>query len=164
MNRNEKEFPLFINRILEIIKENKECKDHVFKITDKEFYQFILFKDTFEKELYNTIGPCTVEIKDFTVHGQKLTIRRKEVKMDNKKLKRALELKEQIEELEDFIEYIRDCDLKGEIKIKKPRVIFNYKSWRNKEKTFEFNERLTFCILLQVDKELEDLKMQYERL
>lgn len=84
--------------------------------------------------------------------------------MDNKTLKEALKLKEQIEELEDFLEYIQDSNLKGEMTVKKPKFLFKYKSWRNKEKSFMFNERLTFNILLQVDKELDDLKLQYERL
>lgn len=84
--------------------------------------------------------------------------------MDNKTLKEALKLKEQIEELEDFLEYIQDSNLKGEMTVKKPKFLFKYKSWRNKEKSFIFNERLTFNILLQVDKELDDLKLQYERL
>lgn len=79
MDKNIKELPFFLKAFLEIIEENKECGKHDFLINDKEFYQFILFKDAFEKELYNVIGPCTVEIRDFTVHGQRLIIRRKKL-------------------------------------------------------------------------------------
>ena len=84
--------------------------------------------------------------------------------MDNNKLEKALRLKKEIEELEDFLEYMGDAKLKGEMSVEKPRILFKYKSWRNKEKTFVFNDRLTFNILLQVDRELDDLKMQYEDL
>ncbi|MGL4731272.1 MAG: hypothetical protein ACRCW0_06780 [Clostridium sp.] len=82
--------------------------------------------------------------------------------MDNSKLEKALKLKKEIEELEAFLEYMLDIDLKGEMIVKKPKFLFKYKSWRNKEKSFSFNERLTFNILLQVEKELDDLKLQYE--
>ncbi len=84
--------------------------------------------------------------------------------MDSIKLEKALSLKEEIEELEDFLRYVNDTELKGEIIVKKPKFLFKYKSWRNKEKSFDFNDRLTFNILMQVEKELEDLKLQYERL
>lgn len=84
--------------------------------------------------------------------------------MDNSKLEKALKLKKEIEEIEEFLEYMLDVDLKGEMAVKKPKFLFKYKSWRNKEKSFSFNERLTFNILLQVEKELDDLKLQYEAL
>ena len=84
--------------------------------------------------------------------------------MDNKKLREALELKEEIEVLENFLEYMSDNNLKGEIKVSKPKILLKYKSWRNKEKTFKLNDRLTFWVLMQVEKELIDLKLQYEML
>lgn len=84
--------------------------------------------------------------------------------MDNSILEKALSLKKEIEELEDFLEYIQDTELKGKIIVKKPKFLFKYKSWRSKEKSFDFNDRLTFNILIQVEKELDDLKLQYERL
>lgn len=84
--------------------------------------------------------------------------------MNDYQLERGLQLKKEIEELEDFLKYMLDCDLKGEVTIKKPVVLFKYITWRNKEKSFTFNERLTFNILLQAEKELEDLKLQYESL
>ncbi len=79
-------------------------------------------------------------------------------------MKEALKLKEEIEVLENFLEYMSDNNLKGEIKVNKPKILFKYKSWRNKEKTFKLNDRLTFWVLMQVEKELIDLKLQYEML
>lgn len=84
--------------------------------------------------------------------------------MNNENLKKALELQKQIDELENFLEFICDLGLKGETTVKKWETIFKYKSWRKEEKTFKFNERLTFNILLQVEKELDDLKKQFEYL
>lgn len=84
--------------------------------------------------------------------------------MDNEQLKRGLKLKEEIKELENFLEFMRDLNLQGEVKVKMPKVLFSYKTWRNKERSFKFNDRLTFHILMQVQKELEDLKLQYEAL
>ena len=74
--------------------------------------------------------------------------------MDNNKLKEGLRLKNEIEKLEKFLRYMQDCSLKGEIAVKKPRFLFKYKSWRNKEEVFELNSRLTFRLLLEINKEL----------
>ena len=82
--------------------------------------------------------------------------------MDNSKLEEGLRLKAEIEELEDFLKYIQDYPLKGEIIAKKPKFLFKYKSWRNKEKIFKLNDRLTFRLLLEVERELDDLKLQYD--
>ena len=82
--------------------------------------------------------------------------------MDNSKLKEGLRLKAEIEELEDFLKYIQDYPLKGEVIVKKPKFLFKYKSWRNKEKSFKLNDRLTFRLLLEVERELDDLKLQYD--
>ena len=83
--------------------------------------------------------------------------------MKKEQLEKAIELKKEIEELEKFLEGIKES-LEGSFIIRKPFFLFKYKSWFNKEKSYEVNKRLAFRILLEIEKELEDLKKQFENL
>ncbi|WP_270505557.1 hypothetical protein [Paraclostridium sordellii] len=83
--------------------------------------------------------------------------------MKRDQLEKGNKLKKEIEELEDFVRYIEACK-NGTFIITKPKFIFKYKTWFGTEKTFKLNERLAFRMLLEVDKELEDLQKQFEYL
>lgn len=83
--------------------------------------------------------------------------------MKSEQLEKGNKLKKEIEELKDFVEYIQDCK-DGTFSIRKPKFLFKYKTWFGKEKTFKLNERLAFRMLLEVEKELDDLQKQFEYL
>ncbi|MCE9677473.1 hypothetical protein LPC27_16955 [Paraclostridium bifermentans] len=83
--------------------------------------------------------------------------------MKRDQLEKGNKLKKEIDELKDFAQYIQDCK-EGTFVIRKPKFLFKYKTWVGKENTFKLNERLAFRMLLEVDKELEDLQKQFENL
>lgn len=83
--------------------------------------------------------------------------------MKRDQLEKGNKLKKEIDELKDFAQYIQDCK-EGIFVIRKPKFLFKYKTWFGKEKTFKLNERLAFRMLLEVDKELDDLQNQFEHL
>lgn len=83
--------------------------------------------------------------------------------MEKEQLEKGKKLKQEIDELKGFIQYIRDCK-SGIFTIRKPKLLFKYKTWFGIEKSFELNERLTFRMLLEVENELEDLQKQFDKL
>ncbi|WP_297131768.1 hypothetical protein [Terrisporobacter sp.] len=77
------------------------------------------------------------------------------------KLNKAIELQEQIKELESFLLFMDRCK-KGNLTVKSSK--FKYFSFSGIEKTLELNDRLLFRMLLDIKIELDDLKSQFENL
>lgn len=83
--------------------------------------------------------------------------------MKRDQLDKGNKLKKEIDELENFVQYIQECKM-GTFVIRKPKFLFKYKTWFGKEKAFKLNERLAFRMLLEVNKELDELQNQFEHL
>lgn len=81
--------------------------------------------------------------------------------MDKDKLNKANELQAEIKELESFLLFMNRCK-EGKLTIKASK--FKYFSFGNIEQTLNLNNRLLFRMLLEINREVDDLKYQFENL
>ena len=90
--------------------------------------------------------------------------------MDDKKLEKALKLKEEIRELNKFLDYMYDRDLWGEIKVKgnkkdlKAWIRLKVNNWNSSERVLKLNRGLLNDVLMMACNELKRLEDEYEKL
>lgn len=81
--------------------------------------------------------------------------------MDKDKLNKANELQTEIKELESFLLFMNRCK---EVKLTIKASKFKYFSFGNIEQTLNLSDRLLFRMLLEINREVDDLKYQFENL
>ena len=86
--------------------------------------------------------------------------------MDDKKLERALKLKEEINTLDKFLDYALSPYRKGELKVMGPKAWLKFKisGWSKSEMTLELDDSLMNDIWSLISNKLARLEDEYEKL